>query len=315
MAGTVAPPDSSEERRPERVARLQGLTVLCRRDTHVHMSETQEQLTWNPKDAPLLGLDEFESDALATPSQDHQRLVKLMQLGRAALSEFIGTFFLVSVIELTAGQSEPLAPLAIGGILTVMVFAFGHISGAHFNPAVSLGVYIRGDLPIVALPIYVVAQMLGAISGALVQLLVLQDISTACTSSGKCGAGYPSPNPSASWIGALTSETLWTFALVSVVLNVATSKATAKNDFFGLAIGMTVMSAAIAAGNVSGGVFNPAVGTVLPLVHQDYESIWLYWVGPLTGGALAGLVFRIYADPDEFAKCCRSGSSRCVCTR
>ena len=98
---------------------------------------------------------------------------------------------------------------------------------------------------------------------------------------------------------AVITELTYTFALASVVLHVATTKAQEGNSFFGLAIGFTVAAAAVAAGGVSGGAFNPAVGTALPAVHGHGKDIWIYWVGPLVGAAIAGLLFRATNDEDE----------------
>ena len=117
-----------------------------------------------------------------------------------------------------------------------------------------------------------------------------------------CGAGYPSVNKDINDFNALLCEAQFTFALVLVVLNVATTKAQKGNSFFGLAIGLTVAAGAVSAGNISGGAFNPVVGTVLPIVTGEYDDIWIYWVGPLTGGALAALGFRLLADEDEFRR-------------
>ena len=115
-----------------------------------------------------------------------------------------------------------------------------------------------------------------------------------------CASGYPSVNPHVNSGLAVLTELLYTFALASVVLNVATTKAQENNSFFGLAIGFTITAAAIAAGPISGGAFNPAVGTALPAVHGVANDIWVYWLGPMAGGALAGAVFRLTARPEEF---------------
>ena len=240
------------------------------------MVDAPQVLGFDARDMPLLGLAEGEG-IVADASEDAQKTPKAIAMGlvRRCCCEFIGTFFLASTIELAAGQDKALAPIAIGGILTVMVFAFGHVSGAHFNPAVTLGVFIRGDFEIWALPAYIASQCLGALAGAIVQFWVLKDIATSCMDDNGggdlCGAGYPAPNPEATLFSCVITEALWTFALVSVVLNVATTKSQGGNSFFGLAIGVTVLSAAIAAGDVSGGAFNPAIGTALPLVHLVWQ--------------------------------------------
>ena len=105
------------------------------------------------------------------------------------------------------------------------------------------------------------------------------------------------PAPGASATAALSIEILFTFALALVILNVATSKATENNSYYGLAIGFTVMGAAFAGGGISGGAFNPAVGMGPMLVdvtlgNGTFGNLWLYLVGPFAGGALAAIVFK-----------------------
>jgi aquaporin Z len=202
------------------------------------------------------------------------------------LTEFIGTFFLVFTIGLMVTQGSPLAPLAIGAALTVMVYMGGHLSGAHYNPAISLGMLLRGKLANRDFVAYVVAQLLGGIAAAAaVQLIV-----------GKTFA--PAPGLGVPLLSALLIEVLFSFALVLVVLNVATHEGTAGNSHYGIAIGFTVMAGAFAGGPISGGAFNPAVGIGPTLVNAvlgsgSFEHLWLYLVGPLTGGVLAAVVFGV----------------------
>ncbi|MEO8032166.1 MAG: aquaporin [Gemmatimonadota bacterium] len=202
------------------------------------------------------------------------------------LTEFIGTFFLVFTVCMCVLGGVPQAPLAIGCSLMIMVYMGGHISGGHFNPAVSLAVTLRGKLGWNEFGGYVIAQVVGAIVAALTAYLIL----------GKSFALAPGDGISAT--GALLTELLFTFALALVVLNVATSKATSGNSYYGLAIGFTVVVGAIAGGGVSGGAFNPAVGLGPTIVHAmvgggSFGNLWLYIVGPLLGGALAAVVFKI----------------------
>ncbi len=201
---------------------------------------------------------------------------------RKYLVEFIGTFFLVATIGLTAGA---LAPLAIGSALMVMVYAGGHVSGAHYNPAVTLAVFLRGKCPVADVLPYMAAQVLGALAAAAV-VLFMKD------------------NPSVEarkWdiVRVLAAEFLFTFALCTVVLNVATAKGTSGNSFYGLAIGFTVLTGAFAVGPISGGVFNPAVAvgvTVLGL--SSFTDIWIFLAANFAGGAAAAAVFR-FVNPDD----------------
>jgi aquaporin Z len=199
------------------------------------------------------------------------------------LTEFIGTFFLVLTIGLAGGV---LAPLAIASALMVMVYMGGHVSGAHYNPAVSLAVLLRGKLGLNDFIIYVVVQLIGALAAA----------GTVYAITHKTFA--PAPAPETTTLGMLLAEILFTFALALVVLSVATAKKTAGNSYYGLAIGFTVGAGAVAVGTISGGAFNPAVGTGPTIVHAlvgsgSFTYLWLYWVGPLAGGALAAVVFQV----------------------
>jgi aquaporin Z len=219
------------------------------------------------------------------------------------LTEFVGTFFLTLTVCLTVLGRVPLAPLAIGCSLMVMVYMGGHVSGAHYNPAVSLAVWLRGKLTLPDFGIYVAAQVVGAIVAALVASFVLNGyvVKVGTTSVVVDRSFALAPGEGVSVGAALLVEVLYTFALALVVLNVATAKKTEGNSFYGLAIGFTVVVAAFAGGGISGGAFNPAVGTGPTLVHAMVGSgsladLWIYWVGPLAGGALAAGVFRLQEE-------------------
>lgn len=210
------------------------------------------------------------------------------------VTEFIGTFFLVFTIGGAIASEGPLAPVSIGAVLMVMVFAGGHISGAHYNPAVSLAVVIRGKMRWAEMFQYWIAQLVGGFGGALVSHLV----------TGKDASTNMAPAMNLTPSMPVLAELLGTFALAYVVLNVATSRHNSGNSFYGLAIGFTVMSMAVAIGGISGGAFNPAVGIGRVLadsivgVGQNLGSVWIYIVGPLVGAVLAALTFR-YLNPDD----------------
>jgi len=195
--------------------------------------------------------------------------------------EFIGTFFLVLTIGCTGLAAAPgvIAPLAIGAVLMSLVYAGGHISGGHYNPAVTLGVFLRGRCPASDVLPYWGAQLLGAASAAWIVGLALR--------------GAPLTPFVAPVVGAFLAEFLFTFALVYVVLNVATAKATDGNSYFGLAIGFTVLAGAFAVGRVSGAAFNPAVAIGASIVGQlQWSSLWLYLASELLAGAAAAFVFK-----------------------
>lgn len=201
------------------------------------------------------------------------------------VTEFVGAFFLVLTIGLTVVQNVPLAPLAIGAALMVMVYMGGHVSGAHYNPAVSAALALAGKLERRELPPYVASQVAGAAAAAFAVRALAGDYLVVA------------PGAGASVGAALLAEALFAFALVLVVLNVATDARTEGNSFYGLAIGLTVMAGAFAVGGISGGVFNPAVGTGPILVALSgggsLGDLWLYWVGPVAGAVGAVGAYRV----------------------
>ena len=203
------------------------------------------------------------------------------------LAEFIGTFFLVLTIGCTVigHGAGPFAPLAIGSALMVMIFAGGHISGGHFNPAVTLGVWLRGKCDTKDVVPYMIFQIVGAVVAALVVKLFKEGSAVAPL--------HPATLP------ALLAEFLFTFALVYVVLNVATTKGTSGNSFYGLAIGFTVFVQAVAVGAISGGAFNPAVVVGVFLMGRlTAGSLWMYWLSQLIAAAVAAGVFRfLHQEP------------------
>lgn len=206
------------------------------------------------------------------------------------LTEVIGTFFLVLTIGLTAVSGTPLAPLAIGTTLMALVYMGGHVSGAHYNPAISVAFLIRGVFPARQLLPYVAAQLAGATLAALTVEIV----------TGSTFA--PAPGPGVGAGAALLVEVLFTFSLALVILNVASSKHTEGNQYYGLAIGVTIIGAAFAGGGISGGAYNPAVGFGPTLVHAtmgggSWAPLWLHVVGPMVGAVLAAFAFRIQEPP------------------
>ena len=203
------------------------------------------------------------------------------------LVELIGTFFLVLTVgcSVIAPGAGDLAPIAIGASLMVMIFAGGHISGGHYNPAVTLGVWMRGKCDTKDIVPYWVAQLVGALLAAVIVKYL------------KGGGTLTAANPPV--LPALLAEFLFTFALVYVVLNTATAKGTQGNSFYGLAIGMTVMTGAFAVGNISGGAFNPAVALGISIMGLSaWASIWIFWVAELIAGAAAAAVFKAVNPPE-----------------
>ena len=203
------------------------------------------------------------------------------------LTEFIGTFFLVFTIGccVIGTPAGVIAPLAIGFVLMAMVYAGGHVSGAHYNPAVTVGVTLRGRCTASQAVGYIAAQILGAVVAAKTVGIIKGDVAVTAMALNTTTA--------------LLVEFLFTFALVYVVLNTATAKANANNSFYGLAIGSTVMCGAFAVGSVSGGAFNPAVAvgaTAMGLFAS--ANLWVYLVANFAAGVVAALVFKTINPQD-----------------
>ena len=201
------------------------------------------------------------------------------------LVEFIGTFFLVLTVGLAVRSGSDLAPLAIGSVLACMIFAGGYVSGGHYNPAVSLGVLLRGKLDMKDFVPYVVAQLAGGVLAALIVVSLV---------------GKPLMGAASHEVGpSLVAEFLFTFALVWVVLSAATSKGNAGNSFFGFAIGFTVFAGAVAVGGISGGAFNPAVGLgVVIMGMEGLSQLWVYLGAQAVAAIVAAIVFKVQ-DPGD----------------
>ena len=200
--------------------------------------------------------------------------------------EFIGTFFLVFTVGMAVHAGNPLAAaLAIGASLMVMIFAGGHISGGHFNPAVTLAVWLRGKCDTKDVVPYWIAQLAaGAVAALIVNYLHIKPATPADHLVGP----------------SLIVEFLFTFALAWVVLNTATAKGTSGNSFYGLAIGFTVLTGAIAVGAISGGAFNPAVGLgVFLMGFEKINQLGIYVAADLAGGLVAALAFKATHEKGE----------------
>lgn len=201
------------------------------------------------------------------------------------LVEFIGTFFLIFTVGCTVfSEGEGVIPaIAIGFILMVMVYAGGHVSGAHYNPAVSLAAAIRGALNPKDIIPYWIAQILGGVLAAFAIISVVPVPDGA-------GADF-------NLIALLICEFLFTFALCYVVLHTATSKDTEGNSYYGLAIGATVTAGAFATAGVCLGAFNPAVAVgLLTLGAACTKVVCITILANLAGGLAAGLVYKITSN-------------------
>lgn len=198
--------------------------------------------------------------------------------------EGIGTYFLVLIIGLTGN------PIAIGIGLSILVYMGGHISGAHYNPAVSLAMIIRGEISIGECLKYVLSQCIGAIAAAYSIILLGGDALAVVSKTDSMTSFF-------------LAEIIFTFLLVFVILNVATHPDTKNNQYYGLAIGLTVAAGAFSVGEISGGVFNPAVSfgpSVLSIIDPDIEfanivshNFFIYYLGAtVIGSVIASLLFN-----------------------
>jgi aquaporin Z len=195
-----------------------------------------------------------------------------------AFTELVGTFLFFTVIALS-GPLGVFAPLAIGFALTAMVYMGGHVSGAHYNPAVSFGAFLRGKMAVTEMLVYWAAQLAGAVLAFTFGYLV----------SGHSGGIHPGAGVHA--LQAVAVEIVFTAALVLVIFNVAFSEATQGNSFYGIAIGLVIAAAVFVGGPISGGAYNPAVGIAATLGSAWFGSggwsdLWIYVVGPLIGSAI-----------------------------
>jgi aquaporin Z len=204
------------------------------------------------------------------------------------LVEFIGTFFLVFTVGMCVIKPDAgnFAPIAIGSVLMVMIYAGGHISGGHYNPAVTLAVWLRGKCATADVPGYIASQVVAGVVAAVIVLYLKGNVEVT--------AGDLKVGPS------LVAEFLGTFALCWVVLNTATSKDTAGNSNYGLAIGFTVLVMAFAVGGISGGAFNPAVAVGVTVMHLvKGANLWIHLVADFAGGAAAAFAFKALSTADR----------------
>jgi aquaporin Z len=233
-------------------------------------------------------MEVFTPNTANKATKESTKVAAAQGTGRKLVVELIGTFFLVFTVGASVYSGSPLAPLAIGASLMVMIYAGGHISGAHYNPAVTMAVLARGRIALGEAVGYWIAQLVAGLLAAVIVRAVVtpMQVKTLALSGHLL-------------VAAFVVELLFTFALTYVVLNVATSKDHPNNSFYGLAIGFTVAAGAVAVGGISGGAFNPAValgGATMGLFA--WSTLWVYLVAQLAAGAVAGYTFRAL-NPDD----------------
>ena len=199
-------------------------------------------------------------------------------------TEFIGTFFLSLTICTAAvyGSAGEYAPFGIAATLMVMIYAGGHISGAHYNPAVTVSIYLRGACEKDEVLPYIASQVIAAVSAAIV--------------AEWCLSSFPGAlSPVAEDLGtdAIVAELLFTFALAYVILNVATTESTSGNGYYGAAIALVVLAGAITVGSISLASFNPAVTSALIVSGKlAIADSWMHFVPQFVGAVLATYVYK-----------------------
>jgi aquaporin Z len=202
--------------------------------------------------------------------------------------EVIGTFFLVFTVATSVLSHSPFAPVAAGLALMVMVYAGGHISGGHYNPAVTMAALWRGAVGPADAGVYGIAQLAAGVVAALLARAVVNPRAVATL--------HPTGH---ALVATAVVELLFTFALCYVVLNVATSRSQQGSSFFGLAIGLTVAAGGLAVGGISGGAFNPAVALGGAAAGMfAWSTLWVYVVVQAVAGIAAGLTFLVL-NPDD----------------
>ncbi|MDC3310323.1 aquaporin [Candidatus Poseidoniales archaeon] len=199
-------------------------------------------------------------------------------------TEFIGTFFLSLTVCTAAvyGSAGDYAPFAIASALMVMIYAGGHISGAHYNPAVTVSVYLRGACDKDDVLPYIASQIVAAVSAALIVERFLS-------------SKTPDPTPEMFELGteAVVAELLFTFALAYVILNVATTESTSGNGYYGAAIALVVLAGAMTVGSISLGSFNPAVTSALIVSGKvSLADSWMHFAPQFIGAVLATYVYK-----------------------
>ena len=197
-------------------------------------------------------------------------------------TEFIGTFFLSLTICTAAvyGSAGEYAPFGIAATLMVMIYAGGHISGAHYNPAVTVSIYLRGACEKDEVLPYIASQVIAAVSAAIVveNLLRPDELSPVAFELGT---------------DAVVAELLFTFALAYVILNVATTESTSGNGYYGAAIALVVLAGAITVGSISLASFNPAVTSALIVSGKlTLADSWMHFVPQFIGAVLATYVYK-----------------------
>jgi MIP family channel proteins len=220
-------------------------------------------------------------------------------LWTAMAAEFVGPFTLViagvgaiiSTQNLSDGGNLVAVSLAHGLAIGLMVAALGHISGGHFNPAVTISMLATGQIALTRAVTYIVAQVLGGTAGAGVLTMVFPALGPMGRNNPGVNLGLPGLGPDVSISGALIMEAVMTFFLVLVIFGTVVDPRGPK-AIAPLAIGLMITMDILTGGRITGAAMNPARALGPALVQQDFTNWWIYWLGPIIGGLIAAFAYK-----------------------
>lgn len=231
-----------------------------------------------------------------------------MDTARKLVAEGIGTFFLcfAGIAAILSTQPPVSSGIGLVGVavasglaLAIAVHVFGGISGAHVNPAVTIGVFVTGRIKLPLAVLYIVSQLVGAVLAAVVCHAIFP---AAAVDAAKLGIPLPPPPPAGDWVTLpvlLLAEAVMTFLWVTAVFGTAVDPRGEAVKIGGFGIGLTLTFCILACGAVTGASLNPARSFGPALVYNDFELHWCYWVAPIVGGIVAGLLYQHVLLDDE----------------
>ncbi|CAF1985768.1 unnamed protein product [Rotaria magnacalcarata] len=274
------------------------------------MNEHKDLLTTSPDEVAFIKKANIvKNDADVVPEDKN----KFIQVIRPLLVELIGTalFILIGMWGVCSGAGVLTAALAFGLALAVFAASFGHISGVHFNPAVTIGILIAGEIQALMAVLYIVMQLLGGIAaGGILRLLLTTSVYGQCKGGATLLAKYAVNETAVKgavsygadsvriWQGILI-EFIATFVLVTVILMVVLDTKS-KTGLAPLLVGLTLAVNILAIGAYTGGSLNPARSLGPAIFAHQWDDHFVYWIGPIVGAIVAGFLYRtVWAHHDR----------------
>jgi aquaporin Z len=220
-------------------------------------------------------------------------------LWTATAAEFFGPFALcaigigsiISTQTLGGGGNLIVVALAHGLAIGLMIAALGHVSGGHFNPAVTLPMLATGQISVTRAVSYIVAQLVGGLAGAAILTVIFPDLGELGRNNVGVNLGLPALGPDITIAGGLIMEIVLTFFLVLVIFGSAVDPRVPRG-FAALSIGLTITMDVLGGGRISGAAMNPARWFGPAVVQQDFTNGWIWIVGPIIGGLIAGFAYK-----------------------